>query len=173
MSEENNDEAIQLADPLAALGQVNMSEVSTDMPLLPEGPIMARIESYEVVPSKKVDGNHNLLVHFATTEEVQAHTDDDSEGQILPIGWKVRKYFPLQHNQDAKDAIARGEKPKWDFRSDLARLQDAVLGCDKESRPNFNMEDLVNGEVLLRIGIEENEDNGMIGNTVKGFKHPA
>jgi len=152
----------QLVDPIAALGDVEFGDVDTSMPLLPSGMHKCRIEKIEVVDSKKVEGNKNMVVYFETLEDVIAH-DSDRE---LKAGWKLRNYYPLQGSRD---------NPDWDYRENIARLIDAVDGppAPGEKRMGFDADRMLNAEVVLRIVVSEDKESGILRNEIKSVVHPV
>lgn len=171
-----SDADLQLADPLAALGQVDMTTVSTAVPLLPAGLVRLRLDSIEVVDSKRVQGNKNMLVIFKTVAPIMSFSDP-SRGiaeQELKEEWQVRQYYPLQHNDEAKAAIERGETPTWDYRQNIARLLDACEGTTQETRNPFDANRLLNKHVMAKIVVEEMDDgSGMLTNSIKALSHPV
>tara|TARA_B100000131_G_C17877483_1_gene516856 strand:- start:152 stop:637 length:486 start_codon:yes stop_codon:yes gene_type:complete len=151
-----------LVDPLAALGEVDMTAVDTSMPLLPSGNYTTRVAQMEVAESKAKPGRFNLVVTLETTEDVQAHDSD----RMLNAGWKLKQYYPMQ----APDPNPSG----FDYRENIARFMDAVLGTNRTNRPAFDTtySDYLNREVNAVVSIREITDDsgaktGMLSNEVR------
>jgi len=164
-----------MLDPLDALGEIDFTSQDASAPLLPSGMHRLRIASIDTVDSKTTTGNKNALVEFQTVDEVQAH---DST-KMVPAGWKLSSYYPLQHNAEALEAIARGDKPKWNFLDNFTRLMDAVLGTTKETRPSkIDLPSYVGEEVMAMVQVEEMKDSagngtGIMTNRVGKLSHPV
>tara|TARA_R110000796_G_scaffold71635_9_gene162619 strand:+ start:40 stop:585 length:546 start_codon:yes stop_codon:yes gene_type:complete len=177
-------EELQLADPLAALGQVDMSDVDTSMPLLPAALHRVRIDDIQIVPSKKTPGGFNALIIFKTVDACRAHTEDGSEGQILE-NWSLRSYYPMQHNAKALEELENGaDKPTYNYLANFASLADAVQNlnpndpADRKLRNAFNPQDLLNVEVVAKVAVSEMKDDsgagtGILSNDIKSLSHPV
>tara|TARA_R100000808_G_scaffold11642_1_gene29703 strand:+ start:6561 stop:7046 length:486 start_codon:yes stop_codon:yes gene_type:complete len=151
-----------LADPLAALGEVDMTSVDTSMPLLVPGTHVVRVAHMEVAESKAKPGRNNLVVTLETTEDIPAHESD----RVLNAGWKLKQYYPMQN----PDPNPNG----FDFRENIARFMDAVLGTNRTDRPAFDTtySDYLNKEVIAVVSIREITDEtgsktGMLANDVR------
>lgn len=111
--------------------------------------VIAQIIEVAVEESKKVPGNHNLKVVFATVNEEPSH-----KGGLLKPGYQLRTYLPLQQssNPDAPD-----------FKVGLARLLDAVFNSS-DARPALNGETMLAMKdrlVQVTVKLEDTEDFGL------------
>ena len=110
-------------DPLG-FDDFDPNEVDTSRPLLPAGDVQMQVKAISVVDSKNNATNKNLMVVFATTEPV--HTPDD---KVINPGFQLTKYYPLQQSSNEKAP---------DYRVDLTRLIDGVLGTSAGARPRLS-----------------------------------
>ena len=140
---------------------VQLSGVDTSMPRLASGNYPLRIVKHEVVESKKVAGNNNLLMHFETTQPAES-----TRGDVIQPGYKLRRYYPLQQSE-TEGAPA--------FERDLAVLIDAAYGTDASNRPNLSDETVLGmygKEVLGSVKVEKDEAYGE-SNSIGFLKHIA
>ena len=134
----------ETSDPLG-LG-LNLGDVNTSRPCLPEGIHALNIKSVEVKANKAETGR-NLVVVFETVNE---SVDSTGEKTISP-GFPITRYYALQQSDNEKAP---------DYRADLARLQDAVEGTKQGERPPFNPYNYVGKLVLARIKIKHSDEYG-------------
>lgn len=107
---------------------VDMSDVSTAMPLIPNGTVaLLGIKSFEVSPNKAGTGK-NLMVQFFLEEPTTS-----TMGDTINRGFPLRKYYPLQ--QSDKEGAP-------DFRRDVKLLLMAVFNTDEDNCPNLTSETL-------------------------------
>jgi hypothetical protein len=132
-------------DPLG-LG-LDLSDVDTSRPILPEGIMVLEIGKVGREASKKVAGNFNLVVEFKTTSD----SPDVTGEKVLPAGWKLTKYYPLQQSSNDKAP---------DYKADLARLQDAVEGTEQGNRPPFSPFNYTGRLVMGKIKISTTDEYG-------------
>jgi hypothetical protein len=132
-------------DPLG-LG-LDLSNVDTSRPCLPEGIMVLEIGKVSKEESKKSPGNHNLLVQFKTTSDSPDVTGEKNIG----AGFAISKYYPLQQSSNDKAP---------DFKADLARLQDAVEGTKQGERPPFNPFNYVGRLVMAKLKVVTSDEYG-------------
>jgi len=128
---------------------VQLADVDTSMPRLASGDQAIRIDSLEVVESKKTPGNFNLMTIFSTTEPAAS-----TRGDVINPGYKLRRYYPLQQSET---------EGAPDFKRDLAVLIDAAMGTNQSDRPELNDETarlLIGRVVSARIKVSEDEVYG-------------
>lgn len=145
-------------DPLGL--NIDLQGVSTSMPVLPAGKQPMHIASVEVKQGKEDPNKRNLLVVFATAEDVQL-----ADGSVIGAGFKLSKYYPLQQSDNPKAP---------DFKRDLAVLVDAALGTDETSRPSLGaaLNDLTGRTVIASLAIENDPVYGS-QNRVGRLSSPA
>jgi len=153
----------EMFDPLG-LGDISLNDTDTSMPVIIPGNYVLSIKSVALVENSKKTGN-NLLVIFETTTPATSLSGQARglEGDINP-GFQLRQYMPMQDNPD---------KPAYDFRQNLARLQDAVTGSKKGNRGPFLPSSYVGQLVIANVGASENEEMGGMQNNIKRLSHPA
>jgi hypothetical protein len=132
------------ADPLG-LG-LDLGNVDTSRPVLPEQLHVLEIGSVEVKPNKAENGR-NLVVVFKTVNE----SPDASGQQMIQPGYQITKYYPLQQSANEKAP---------DYKRDLAKLQDAVEGTTMGSRPLFQPFNYVGKLVIAKLKIRKDEEYG-------------
>jgi len=142
----SEDTGINGGDPLG-LG-LDLSQVDTSRPVLPEALYVLNIKDVKVQPSKKDADKKNLVVTFETTAEAM----DVTGTKQINAGYIVTKYYPLQQSDNDKAP---------DFKRDLAFLQDAVEGTKQGERPPFNPFNYVGQRVMAKLKVRA--DDGEFG----------
>jgi|SRR6056300_576034 len=104
--------------------QIDLNETDTSMPRLIDGKYLCSIDKAEVVASKSVEGNKNLMVIYKLAEDAES-----TIGSSISPGYQLRRYYALQPSE---------KNPDWDFKTDIARLIDAAFGTSQGGRPEFN-----------------------------------
>lgn len=140
MSDENNTNS----DPLG-LG-LNLNNVDTSRPCLPEQLHVLAIDSVEVKANKAETGK-NLVVVFKTVND----SPDVTGAKMISAGYPITKYYPLQQSDNPKAP---------DFQRDLALLQDAVEGTKAGSRPDFHPFNYVGKMVMAKLRVRKDEEFG-------------
>lgn len=135
---------------------IELAGIDTSMPRLKPGNYLASIKEVKIEQNKAGTGQ-NMLVVFSTMEEAPSLTDD-----IIPAGWTLSKYYPLQQSENEKAP---------DFRRDICRLIDAAFNItDDSERPALTgqtLAQLVGQEVALKVRTRESEEYG-IQNEISG-----
>lgn len=109
-------------DPLG-FDNFDPNEVDTSRPVIPAGDHVMRVKSLEVKESKKDPTKRNLCVTFETVSAVSL-----PDGRQINPGFLLSKYYPLQQSDNPAAP---------DFRVDLTRLIDGVLGTSRGDRPDL------------------------------------
>ena len=147
-----------LVDPLNV--SVQLGGVDTTLPLLPEGDYLVQCVDSSVDPNKDKTG-YNWNVAVALTD---AHTAID--GREIKPGFKLFTTIALQDREDSADTEA--------FKRPLSETVDALLGTNKDSRPDFNREvvDSVKGRACMAtVYIDEYpQGSGQRRNKVRRLK---
>lgn len=147
---------------------IDLGGIDTAIPVLEKDPKMRlKIKKAEVKPNKKKNGR-NLVIFFTNSEPATS----TSGVTIQPGEALVSKYFALQANPERVGE--EGYNPdRW--KVDLCSFIDAIYGTDKDNRPRFNTDlvlDLKDREVIAKVDIEKGEEGGSYGdkNTASSFK---
>lgn len=145
-----------MQDPLSF--EIEMNEVSTDMPRFKKGEYLFGIKEGSVIPNKEQTG-HNLLVIFESRNPEVSHT-----GDTINPGYTVRKYYPLQ--QSPKEGAP-------DYRRDIAILLDAAFNVKTPAeRPKLNTETiagLAQRNVVLSLSLKDDDQYGL-QNEIRSIK---
>lgn len=147
---------------------IDLGGIDTSIPVLEKDSKMRlRIKKAEVKQNKKKTGR-NLVIYFTNAEPATS-----TNGTTIAAGeGLISKYFALQANPERVGE--EGYNPdRWKL--DLAAFIDAVYGSDKDNRPRFNAElvlDFKDREVIGKVDIEKGDEAGTYGdkNVVGGFK---
>lgn len=131
----------------------DLNEVDTEFPVLDVQDVIAKITKLEIKDGKR-PGTRNLVVSFSTVARATSLKGREAgqENDIAP-GLVIIRYYPLQGNP---------EKPDYDFRKNLAELQDAALKTSIGNRPPFDPFDgqYEGKEVLLRVKPKKDDNSG-------------
>jgi hypothetical protein len=127
---------------------IDLTDVSTTMPVLSSGLYNMVISDMEVQENKKKTGNNLVVTFKTTTAETSVQAMEKGEADDLKPGYPVKKWYPLQQsdNENAPD-----------FRRDLAALQEAAVG----SKGLFDMDQIRGKAVAVKIGVSDSEQYGL------------
>lgn len=147
-----------MTDPLNI--SIQLDDVDSDFPLLPEGDYPLQVSSSTIEPNKDKTGHNWKIVGSLQTPATAV------DGREVKVNSKFTKWCPLQAREDSTDADA--------FRRGITEAVDAIFGTTKVGRPTFNraLVDAALGKtVIAHIIIEENQ--GRKVNSIKRLKKVA
>lgn len=138
-----------MTDEPLSLGSIDMTGVSTAMPIMRVGDYVFIADSYEVVYKKDDTSKKNLKVTFKSEEDIEAQV-----GPTIKAGFPIAVFFPLQGSE---------KNPEWDFRSNIGSMLKAFLQIENDSDiPELSdevMQQVKGKKAVLRIGISTDEND--------------
>lgn len=144
-----------MTDPLNI--SIQLDDVDSDFPLLPEGDYPFQIAASTIEPNKDKTG-HNWKITLALTTPSTAI--DDRE---VKVNTKIFDMAALQAREDSTDADA--------FRRGISERVDAIFGTAKANRPAFTkalVDEALGKPVIGHVYIDEYQ--GKKSNKIKRLK---
>lgn len=147
-----------MTDPLNI--SIQLDDVDSDFPLLPEGDYPFQISASTIEPNKDKNG-HNWKIVLALTSPATA-----VDGREVKVNTKIFDMAALQAREDSTDADA--------FRRGISERVDAIFGTAKANRPVFNralVDSALGKPVIGHVYIDEYQ--GKKSNKIKRLKKVA
>lgn len=128
----------QLLQEVPELDILDLTNVETNRPLMPEGTTRMVLKGFKTEENKAKSGK-NLLVILETTQALTA-----TNGKPLSPGWRHTERISLVQTE------------KYDPKENLARLQECFLGV----KGPFKSSELINREGEVKVKIERSDEFG-------------
>ena len=138
-------------DILAELENTDLSDVSTERPLLPQGNYVLRVIKVAIEENNKKTG-HNVNIELETTAPAESEADHRGNTQTIQPGWKVYNTLSL---------VATPKYSKERILQSLAAFQEAALH-EKESGFMYNVNSglFIGAELTASLNIERSDKWG-------------
>lgn len=123
---------------------LDLTGAEIGFPVFPAGLVRARLTTINVLPSKS--GGQNIVIKFTSEQELTT-----LDGSVRKPGVPFSMYIPNQ---------ASTKSPNWDWQKNkIDRLAEVKLAATGEKGGKFVSADIEGKEVLLRLGLEKNQDD--------------